>query len=243
MKPTSNGSSGAAEASLIADNLHLVRAAAKRFQYTCAGLEFGDHYTNGFIGLCKAAGRFDPDVGVEFSTYANHFINGEIRHGIREWKPAKAWLQDWEGAERRIRAALGPGTSDQDVAEAMGMSVERYRGARALSDACSNILSLDGLHEDDGGAPHEISAPGVETGRNVLKTVASRRVAEAIESLSRRHCAVLKLYFYDNLGLREIGELLGLKESTVHGLKENALNELRYVLEERGELELIDPDA
>ena len=128
-------------------HLPLVEHCARRFRNR--GEPFEDLVQVGTIGLLKSIDRFDPDRGVEFSTYATPTIIGEIKRYFRD----KGWairvprrLQELRlqigAATAELTQRLGRSPTPRELAEAIGCSVEEIVEGIESSNAYST-LSLD----------------------------------------------------------------------------------------------------
>lgn len=129
-------------------NQQLVRKVAHRMSLQCAE-PYEDLEQIGHIGLIKAIERFEPDQGKAFSSFAVPYIEGEIRHYLRDhWGTVKVPRRTIEAVSkvkrlrRRLRNA-GRDLSELEVAEGVGMSAARWEWS---SQALSRKPLLD-LHE------------------------------------------------------------------------------------------------
>ena len=137
---------------LVHLHLPLVEHCARRFRNR--GEPFEDLVQVGTIGLIKAVDRFDPDRGVEFSTYATPTIIGEIKRYFRD----KGWairvprrLQELRmqigAATAELTQSLGRSPTPRELAEAIGCTVEEIIEGIESSNAYST-LSLDASDDD-----------------------------------------------------------------------------------------------
>src|SRR5438034_6764524 len=204
-----------------------------------AHVEEGDLVSYGLLGLMNAIERYDPSRDIKFETYAISRIKGAIIDELRslDWVPrsVRSRARDIEKANAALEAQLGRAPSDEEMAEKLEMDVEEFHAA-LLEIANSSVLALDDLwtFADPEGGGGQISVldtihdpnavdPEVEAQTTELKD----RLADAIESLPDRERLVVALYYYENLTLREIGEVLGVTESRVSQLHTKAVLGLR----------------
>ncbi|MGI8726841.1 MAG: RNA polymerase sigma factor WhiG [Solirubrobacterales bacterium] len=210
----------------------------------CAGLpshvEEGDLISYGLIGLIGAIERYDLDRDIKFETFAVSRIKGAIIDELRslDWVPrsVRAKARDVERAHSELMHVLQRSPTEEEMAVKLGYEVEEFRTV-LLEIANSSVLALDDLwtiSDPDGGQvslldtirdPHAVD-PEEEMNAVELKD----RLAEAIESLPDRERLVVALYYYENLTLREIGEVLGVTESRVSQLHTKAVLGLRSSL-------------
>ena len=152
--------------SLVHLHLPLVEHCARRFRNR--GEPFEDLVQVGTIGLIKSVDRFDPERGVEFSTYATPTIIGEIKRYFRD----KGWairvprrLQELRmqigSATAELTQSLGRSPTASELAERVGCSVEEIIEGIESSNAYST-LSLDATDDSDDGTSSMLDALGAD---------------------------------------------------------------------------------
>jgi RNA polymerase sigma factor FliA len=205
-------------------------------------VEESDLISYGLLGLIGAIERFDLEREIKFETFAVARVKGAIIDELRslDWVPrsVRARARDIERAHAALEAKLQRAPTDEEMAEKLEMTVEEFREA-LLQIANSSVLALDDLWtfaDPEGGSQISIldtiqdpgsADPEAEAQTSELKD----RLAEAIESLSERERLVIALYYYENLTLREIGEVLGVTESRVSQLHTKAVIGMRAHLQ------------
>jgi RNA polymerase sigma factor for flagellar operon FliA len=203
-----------------------------------AHVEEADLISYGLLGLIGAIERFDLDRDIKFETFAVARIKGSIIDELRslDWVPrsVRARAREIEQAHAALEAKLGRSPREEEMAERLEMSVEDFNGA-LLEIANSSVLALDDLWtfaDPEGGSQISVldtiqdpaaTDPEAEAQTSELKD----RLADAIESLAERERLVIALYYYENLTLREIGDVLGVTESRVSQLHTKAVIALR----------------
>jgi RNA polymerase sigma factor FliA len=202
-------------------------------------VEESDLISYGLLGLIGAIERFDLEREIKFETFAVARIKGAIIDELRslDWVPrsVRAKARDVEKAHAALEAKLGRTPSDEEMAAQLEITLEEFNDA-LLDIANSSVLALDDLwtFADPEGGGGQISVldtiqdpaavdPHSEAEASALKD----RLADAIESLPERERLVIALYYYENLTLREIGEVLGVTESRVSQLHTKAVLALR----------------
>jgi RNA polymerase sigma factor for flagellar operon FliA len=204
-------------------------------------VEEADLISYGLMGLIGAIERFEPEREIKFETYAVSRIKGAIIDELRslDWVPrsVRSKARDVERAHQKLENNLQRAPSEEEMAEELAMSLDDFRDI-LLDIANSSVLALDDLWtiaDPEGGQvslldtikdPNAID-PHAELDSAELKD----RLAEAIESLPERERLVIALYYYENLTLREIGEVLGVTESRVSQLHTKAVLGLRSALQ------------
>jgi RNA polymerase sigma factor for flagellar operon FliA len=199
----------------------------------------GDLVSYGLLGLIGAIERFDLDREIKFETFAVARIKGAIIDELRslDWVPrsVRSRAREVERAHGALEAKLGRSPTDEEMAEKMEMTVDEFQDA-LLQIANSSVLALDDLWtfaDPDGGGGQisvldTIQDPSALDPESEAHTAELKdRLADAIESLPERERLVIALYYYENLTLREIGEVLGVTESRVSQLHTKSVLALR----------------
>jgi len=204
-----------------------------------SNVEFDDLVGCGVFGLLDAIDKFDPDKNVKFKTYAVVRIRGAIYDELRadDWVPrsVRQKAKVVEAAIGTLEAKLGRTASDQEIALSLGMSEGEYhKTLRQISGTL--VLSLDdvwfsGDENDKVSIGDSIESPSSLNPDVMVEREETRRViVEAINELPENEKKVLVLYYYEDLTLREIGQVMKVTESRVSQLHGNAVIRLRAKL-------------
>ncbi|MCL5292478.1 MAG: RNA polymerase sigma factor WhiG [Actinobacteria bacterium] len=206
----------------------------------CANLpqnvDQGDIVSYGIFGLIDAVEKYDVEREVKFETYAISRIKGAIIDELRclDWVPrsirtrAKEIERAYVDLENRLKRI----PTDEEVADALGISTDEYRDILAQVSSTS-MLALDELWSssdrddrislidtiEDTSSPEPSLAFEFEEMKELL--------GQALNRLTEREKTVIALYYYDGLTLKEIGEILGVTESRVSQLHTKAVLRLR----------------
>ncbi|MDR2633483.1 MAG: RNA polymerase sigma factor WhiG [Treponema sp.] len=202
-------------------------------------VEFDDLVGYGAFGLLDAIDKFDPDKGVKFKTYAVTRIRGAIFDELRsiDWVPRsiRQKTREVEDAIGSLEAQLGRTATDQEIAGSLGMDEGEYLKTM-MKISGTSILSLNdvwfsGDENDKVSIGDSIEAP-VSLNPDVIveKDEIRRVIVEHINELPDKEKKILVLYYYEDLTLKEIGQVLEVTESRVSQLHTKAIVRLRSKL-------------
>jgi RNA polymerase sigma factor FliA len=228
-------------AALILEHLPRVRWIAGRIhQRLPSGVVLEDLISIGVLGLIEAVDRFDPELNVQFKSYAEHRIRGAILDSVCELDGVPAHKRSKAKRLRRavstVEQNLGHTPCSEEVAEELGVSLEEYhewvndvRGVSVASLAAvrvtdkSEISLADTIADPDGIRADDMLQ---QTERDALV----RRGLQTLPVLERR---VIGLYFQQGLCLREIASMLNLHITRISQIKASATQRLRRFIESR----------
>jgi len=184
----------------------------------------------GMIGLLEAARNYDASQGASFETYAGIRIRGAMLDEIRrtDWTPRSVHRKARQVAEavRQIENAEGRDARDNEVARALGISLEEYH--RILQDASGcRVFSFDDPVAAGEEPDAAILGSADEPLENLQNDAFRGALAQGIAGLPERERLVMALYYDEELNLREIGDVLGVSESRVCQIHGQALIRLR----------------
>jgi RNA polymerase sigma factor for flagellar operon FliA len=204
-----------------------------------AHVDDDDLVSYGVLGLMGAIQRYDPDRDVKFETYAIARIRGSIIDELRamDWVPrsVRARARDIERAIAELERRLHRAPTDGEIAEKLGISEADLEDS--LTDISrSSIAALDELwtvNTGGGGGDQVALIDTIEDSEapdpqgTLSQGEVREAVGEAIARLPEREKLVITLYYYEELTLREIGEVLGVTESRVSQLHTKAVLRLK----------------
>jgi RNA polymerase sigma factor for flagellar operon FliA len=190
----------------------------------------------GLLGLIGAIERYDPGRDVKFETYAMGRIKGAIIDELRslDWVPrsVRSKARQIERTIAELEAKLARAPTDEEIAGKLGVSEEELDDDLSQISRTS-IAALDELWTVSGGGDQvslidtieDTSGPSPTTALD--ETELREAMADAIARLPEREKIVITLYYYEELTLREIGEVLGVTESRVSQLHTKAVLRLK----------------
>lgn len=220
--------------SLILEHLPQVRLIARKIHERLPDtVALDDLLSAGTIGLIQAIDNFDPRQNVKLRTYAEFRIRGAILDSLREsdWAPRlkRRLARDLESAVARAEQRLGRSPEETEIAAELKISVEEYR--RQLTEVAALDIGELEFAKDGSESPgllRFIATPDEESPALMLeRSELERLMAKCIDGIPKIEKTVLSLYFYEELTLREIGEVMGLHFSRVSQLKSQAILRLR----------------
>lgn len=222
---------------LIIACLPYVKSTAQRLSiYANSAQDTDDLVNAGIIGLMDAIDRYDPFKGASFKNYAQHRIRGSIMDEIRsmDWVPYST--RDKARKIEKIYAELeNNGNKDpveQDMANAMGMTLDQYYNA-LLEISRMTISLLDDIFHDDDEITSDDNTMG-DPEKELLMTETEALVGEAIEKLPDKERLVVTLYYYEEMTMKDIGKTINVSESRVCQLHSSAVLRLHAKLKLAG---------
>ncbi len=188
----------------------------------------------GILGLIEAIQRFDPARHVELKSYAKHRIHGAILDSLRDldWspRPLRRKARRIEEAQHRLRARLGYSPSESQLAEELGMSLDKFQHLlgelRGLDLRSLQSETMEETSERGLGNLNQKTVPE-DPFLLCLRSEMTGLLARAIQELPERERQLLALYYYEELTMKEAGAVLGIGEARVSQLHSAAIIRLR----------------
>lgn len=223
---------------LIKSYLPLVKKVVHRLAGRLpAEVDIKEMINSGIIGLVDALEKFDPRHETNFATYAQFRIRGAILDSFRsqDWAPRSLRHKSHklEQAYMRLEQKLGRAASDDEVAAELGVDAETLQ--RLLGEVGGVVmLSFEelgfGHGEERFQADEMVASSGPDPLSKLLGSEKVGIVARALDRLPEKERLVISLYFYEELNLKEIGEILGVTESRASQIRSRALIRLKNYL-------------
>lgn len=221
----------------IMDYLPLVKYVVGKFMmYLPSHIDQEDLFESGILGLIEAAERFDDSKNVKFKTYAFHRIRGAVLDYLRlqDWVPRSVREKDnlIKDAYNTLEQELNRAPHTEEIAEAMGISCSELDKMLVDINMCSMLYLEDisfGGDDDSKVKASEIIKDKKTSGPlSNLESQEEQEVLErAITELPQKEKLVITLYYYEDMLLREIAEVMNLSESRVSQLHHRALMSIK----------------
>ena len=191
----------------------------------------------GILGLFDAADKYDAGKNVAFQAYAKHRIKGAILDSLRDSDWASRDLRkrhkQAESATRDLTARLGRAPTESEMADSMGVALERWR--RMMVELRTVGLLSTTPRADDGAALPEFPArPDSRPDSMCSRTQLRDALSGAMRALPDRYRKVVLLYYSSELTMKEIGDMLGVNESRISQIHKTALEKMASVLHSNG---------
>ncbi len=221
---------------LIEDFLPKIKYTARRLSMKLPPhIDVEDLISCGITGLLDAVERFDPKKNVKFSTFAEFRIRGAMLDYLREidWCPrsVRQKANNLQSVYTYLENMLGRPPNEEEVAQELNISIDKLRKELALVNGIS-IFSIDEIEGDE--------EPSSFTHRKMLANYLAEKkndedflldlkevLTEAIEELPENEKLIISLYYYEELTMKEIGTILGLTESRICQIHNQAILRLR----------------
>ena len=221
---------------IILEYAPLVKIVAGRLSmYLGYNVEYDDLVGYGIFGLIDAIDKFDVNKDVKFETYASLRIRGSILDQIRkmDWIPrtVRQKQKKIDEAIRKIETATGRTATDEEIAEELQVSGDELLNWQSQLKG-TNMVSLNEYVEqgmepvmDARGNSHFIQ-PEDSVAQEELKKV----LEQSLEVLTEKERKVITLYYYEDLTLKEISNILEVSESRISQLHTKALAKMRKTM-------------
>ncbi len=238
--PVSQAARMARRDRIVLEHLPLVKAIAVRVHENLpVHVDLDDLVHAGVLGLFDAASKFNPDKQVAFSSYAKHRIKGAILDSLRQLDWASRDLRrrhkQVEAATRELSAELQRTPTEAEIAQKLGVDVERWRQMMVDLRSVGLISASSRTAEhDDLPAPDFPSKPETQPDNMCSREQMRSALGTAMKTLPERYQKVVFLYYTNEMTMKEIGGILGINESRVSQIHKSALEKMQVVLQANG---------
>jgi RNA polymerase sigma factor for flagellar operon FliA len=232
--------SGSIEArnDIVLAYIDLVKRIVLRFKgsYNNYG-QLDDMINQGIIALIDAVERFDPEMGNKFETFASLKIKGAVIDFMRkqDWIPRnqRSLVKELNAVYDTLYAEFGREPSKEEIAARMGIDTDRLEKILQKRQSAMILSYEEAINEKMMTAfpllteQKEQDAPEADMLRAELK----QQLTDAIGALGEKERLVVSLYYYENLKLREIADVMQITESRVSQIHSAAIMKLRHKIE------------
>lgn len=223
---------------IVMDNMRLVYKLAHKYTNV---VDLDSLVQEGTIGLIKAAHTFNKNKGCVFSTYAYLIINGAILHFIRDKRediPVKLFRSDYYlnikivKAENELSQKLGRDPSWEELAEHLGVSVEKLCAAKAILNDNISLYSKCAKTGKDKKDCFVVET--IEDKNNDLdngKILNHILISDALSKLSYNEQQVIKLRYFKEKTQSEVAKILGTSQPQASRIEKRALKKIKDFIE------------
>lgn len=221
---------------IILEYAPLVKLVAGRLSmYLGYNVEYEDLVSYGIFGLIDAIDKFDCTKAVKFETYASLRIRGAILDQIRkmDWIPRtiRQKQKKIDTAIKEIEDQEGRTAKDKEIAKKLGIGEEEFLDWQSQMKI-TNVISLNEYLEQGAEVPNQknyskhFDAPEEVMEQTELKQI----LKDALELLTEKERKVIVLYYYEELNLKEISNVLEVSESRISQLHTKGLQKMKRKL-------------
>ncbi len=223
-----------AKEQLVADNLGLVWAVARRFMGR--GHELEDLYQIGCIGLMKCIDKFDLSFDVKFSTYAVPMISGEIKRFLRDdgiikvSRTLKETAYKVKKAREEIVNQTGIEPKLEELSEILEIDVEEIVASLEANVEVESIHKT--IYQNDGNAIYLLDKIAVVEDEN--DNLLDQLVVEGLLSqLNEMEEKIIKMRYFENKTQMEIARVIGISQVQVSRMEKKILLKMRDIYNQR----------
>jgi RNA polymerase sigma factor for flagellar operon FliA len=224
---------------VVVDHLPLVKAIAIRVHESLpVHVDLDDLIHAGVMGLFDAVTKYDDNKNVAFHSYAKHRIKGAILDSLRQLDWASRDLRkrqkQVDAVIRELSTKLGRTPNDIEVAEEMGVNIDRLRRMQMEMRTVGPVSTTPDPDREDDRAQEFAAKPDYQPDTIVEKRQLQHTLARAMSNLPERYQKVVFLYYTNDMTMKEIGDVLGVNESRVSQIHKTALKKMQTALQSEG---------
>lgn len=225
---------------IVENTMELVKSIAISIAMQ-SGISTEDLIQVGSLGLIKAIEFYNPDLNTKFTTYANYFIKGEIRHYLRDKasliktpREIQELLMKVNAARKKLTQTGYAEPSSEQIAQYLNMPLDKVNEVVTI-EACRNTLSLDQTvmsENEESSLLDKIPAADYQEFQNSCEN--KIMLAETIQKLPKELKEIIELSFYKDLNQREISEIMNMSQMQVSRRLKKALNKMYEIITNHG---------
>ncbi len=218
--------------------LGLVHHVAREIASRTPAVELDDLVNAGALGLVRALESFDISRGLAFSTYAMTRIRGAVLDDLRarDWTPrsVRVKARQLAAAVAALESRLNRAPEPKEIAEALDIDIETYWAWQAAIGGGVMVSIHHSAADEHMEGPTleetlndpDAQGPGAELAQGEQRAL----LREAIAALPEKERTVLALYYYEELTLKQIAEVLHVTESRISQIRTQSLRRLKQLL-------------
>lgn len=220
---------------IILEYAPLVKLVAGRLSmYLGYNVEYEDLVSYGIFGLIDAIDKFDSLKDVKFETYASLRIRGAILDQIRkmDWIPRtiRQKQKRIDAIIKEIELTTGKSATDEEIAKGLGISEDEYMEWQSQMKI-TNVVSLNEYMEQGSEVPADVNRHATarfeSPEENIEKEELKQVLEQTLQLLTEKERKVILLYYYEELTLKEISNVLEVSESRISQLHTRALQKMK----------------
>lgn len=224
---------------LVLRYLYIIRSAAIRMRDVYIGFaQLEDIVSEGVIMLMSAIDKFDPEKNVKFETYISKRIRGMIIDLARkqDWIPrsTRRRAREVQDAAEELTASLGRRPDEKELAEHLGMPLEKFQEVNSKISLFS-VISLDMILDGESESQQPTAIPSDVIGEQpeefYLEQEVKQALANGIKQLKEREQMVVSLYYAEELNMKQIAEVMEISEPRVSQIHAGAVRKLKEYIE------------
>ena len=205
-------------------------------------ISLDDLISSGIIGLIDAIHKFDPSKNISFKTYAEFRIKGAMLDELRslDWIPRSVRKKSnlIEHAYAKLQKSLGRPAEAEEVAQTLGLRLEDFYQILDETKGMS-LVALDSARKTASSSlePLDQDPPEILQDLSVRDSFLAVHFSQlqeimvrAIEALPDKEKLLISLYYYEELTMKEVGEIMGYTKSRISQLHTQAMYRLRHHL-------------
>ncbi|MDR2883979.1 MAG: FliA/WhiG family RNA polymerase sigma factor [Deferribacteraceae bacterium] len=222
---------------IVKDYLPQIKVWAARAKSTLPdSVDIDELYSAAALGLIECLDKYDKSRNVSFHTYVEHRVKGAILDALRNLdflsRNARGKIKALEGAAGELAKELGRTPTIEELAAHTGIEEDELYRIYDLQGS-DRVISLDESSDEDGvGLIEFIQSNRLSPEEEVMQNSVTEILAEEIDKLKEKERLVISLYYYEELTMKEIGEVLDLTESRVSQLHASAVQKMKRKLKD-----------
>lgn len=226
----------------IVEYLPLVKRVVHRIAvYLPENIEIDDLINAGVIGLMNAVENYDPTRDNKFATYAVFRIRGEVLSELRSRdflsRSSRSKIRGLENAITKLEHKFGREVRDEEAANELGIDLDEFYQIRTMSNM--SFISFEEMgcfsqDEKEDLVNYLVNSDTRDPSSLTRVKEIKGFIASAIAELKEKEKMVISLYYWDELTMKEIGEVLNITESRVSQIHSQAIIHLRAKLRRKG---------